>query len=540
MPRLGLPNHPPFPLSLLSYLNTMKSLSIRQNLWGAISVLVIATTMSTANAAITVDGSRDGGMEAEYSQIALQTHTTNWGAGNALANMYAADTGKLLNLFIAGRANDVTGNAVILFIDSKAGGVSNITNNLIKSGGFESDLNNLGVDGVSGLTFESGFVPDMAIRIFGTGAEAYASYFDLQKQIRVDLGRVDNATASHGAVTELRTTWTDVGVDSSFYGASIDGVEMSLNMALLGVPEGTQDVKLMAILVNGDSTYGSNQALGSLDTSADMAGGVNTFNFETEPGTQTLTFSVDRPALLPGDDEDGDGINNDVDPFPLAQTRDITFSVDMNVEAAKGDFTPPSSVEVQFFSGSQLALSTLTLTDPDLDLIYTGTQADVEGFDGDSFGTYKFTTDDVENTNSGYEFGFDRTFNLGVAETTQVLNTVFFSDDAIFDFGEWAAVNAGGQTAEEDFDKDGMPNGIEHFMGETGSSFTPNPQAIAGVVTWPRGPYVDPNGFSVWTTDDLTDDWDEVTESADVSDPASVKFTLPTGTPTLFVRLQVP
>lgn len=514
----------------------MKSLSIRQNLGGAISALLITTAMSTANAAITVDGSRDGGIETEYSQISLQTHTTGWDAGNALANMHAADTGKLLNLFIAGRAN---GNAVILFIDSKAGGVSNITNNLIKSGGFESDLNNL-VDGSTGMTFESGFEPDMAIRVYGTGVEAYASYFDLQKQIRVDLGRVDNATASHGAVTELRTTWTDVGADSSFYAAAVDGVEMSLNMALLGVPEGTQDVKLMAILVNGDSTFGSNQTLGSLNTNADMAGGVNAFNFETEPGVQTLTFSVSRPALVPGEDEDGDGITNDVDPFPLAQTRDITFSVDMNVEAAKGDFSAPSSVEVQFFSGSQAALSTLTLTDPDVDLIYTGTQSDVQGFEGDSFGTYKFTTDDPNNTNSGYEFGFDRTFNLGVAETTQVLGTVFFSDDAIFDYGEWSAVNAGGQTADGDFDLDGMLNGIEHFMGETGSSFTPNPQPIAGVVTWPRGPYVDPNGFSVWTTEDLTEDWDDVTESADVSDPASVKYTLPTGTPKLFVRLQVP
>ncbi len=518
----------------------MKSLSIHQNLGGAICALVIATsTMSTANAAITVDGNRDAGTETEYSQIALQTHTTNWGTGNALANMHAADTGKLLNLFIAGRAS---GNAVILFIDSKAGGVSNITNDLIKSGGFESDLNNLGLDGSSGMTFESGFEPDLAIRVYGTGAEAYASYFDLQKQIRVDLGQVDNATASHGPVIELRTLWTDVGADSSLYASAVDGVEMSLNMALLGVPEGAQDVKLMAILVNENSTYGSNQALASLDTSTDMGGGVNTFNFETEPGTQTLTFSVNRPALVPGEDEDGDGITNDVDPFPLAQTRDITFSVDMNVEAAKGDFSAPSNVQVQFFSGSQPALTTLTLTDPDLDLIYTATQSDVRGFDGDSFGTYKFITNDPNNTNGGYEFGFDRTFNLGTAETLQVLSTVFFSDDAIFDFIEWSNVNTGGQTAAEDFDNDGVPNGIEHFMGETGSSFTPNPQAINGVVTWPRGPYVNPNGFSVWTTEDLLSDWNDVTESGDVdvSDPAAVKFTVPTGPSQLFIRLQVP
>ncbi|MDP4645277.1 MAG: hypothetical protein NWS71_12620 [Opitutales bacterium] len=154
----------------------------------------------------------------------------------------------------------------------------------------------------------------------------------------------------------------------------------------------------------------------------------------------------------------------------------------------------------------------------------------------------EFTTNDAENTNGGYEFGFDRTFNLGVAETLQILNTVFFSDDAIFDFAEWSEVNAGGQTADEDFDKDGMPNGIEHILGETGSSFTPNPPAIGGVVTWPLGPYVDPNAFSVWTSENLSD-WNDATESADVSDPAAVKFTMPTpsaSTPKFFVRLQVP
>ena len=514
----------------------MKLLSIRQGLGGALSVIITAVAIPASHATIIVDGSRDAGSETEYSQFALQTHTTNWGSGNALANLHAADTGKLLNLFIAGRAN---GNAIVLFIDSKAGGVTSITNNLIKSGEFESDINNLAPDVGTGMTFESGFEPDMAIRVYGTGEEAYASYFDLGKQIRVDLGRVDNATASHGPVTQLRTIWTDVGADSSFYASAIDGVEMSLNMALLGVPEGAQDVKLMAILVNADSTFGSNQALGSLDTNADMEAGLNTFDFETEPGIQTLTVAVNRPALVAGDDEDGDGIINSADPFPLAQTRDITFSVDMNVESAKGDFSAPSSVQVQFFSGSQPALSTLTLTDPDFDLIYTGTQSDVQGFEGNSFGTYKFTTDDPNNTNFGFEFGFDRTFNLGSAETNQVLSAVFFSNDAILDFSEWAAVNAGGQTAEEDFDKDGMPNGIEHFMGETGSSFTPNPAPINGVVTWPRGPYVDPNAFKVWTSENLSL-WTDVTDSADVSDPAAVKFTIPTATLKVFVRLEAP
>lgn len=511
----------------------MKHQSIQHQM-GCLGTALLLTS-ANVSATITVDGTRDSTNETEYAQLALQTNTSGWGSGNAIANIYAADTGKLLNVMIAGRAN---GNAIILFIDSKTGGVSSISNNLIQSGGYEGDINNLAPGSGTGMTFESGFEPDMAIRVYGTGVEAYASLFDFEKRIRVDLGRVDDATASHGPVTELRTLWTDVGADSSFYGDALDGVEMALNMALLGVPEGSHDVKMMAVLVNDSSTFGSNQALGSLDGPADLAGGVNTVDFETMAGTQTLTVSVDRPALVAGEDEDGDGITNGADPFPLAQTRDITFSVNMNVEAAKGDFSAPSTVQVQFFSGSQPALSTLSLSDPDLDLVYTGTQSDVQGFEGDSFGTYKFITNDPNNTNGGYEFGFDRTFNLGAAETLQVLNTEFFSNDSFLSFTAWADVNAGGQSATEDFDKDGVLNGIEHFMGETGSSFTPNPQAINGVLTWPRGLYVDPDSFKIWTSEDLSD-WSDATGSADTSDPASVEFTIPTATPKLFVRLEV-
>ena len=40
-----------------------------------------------------------------------------------------------------------------------------------------------------------------------------------------------------------------------------------------------------------------------------------------------------------------------------------------------------------------------------------------------------------------------------------------------------------GQGSGQDFDKDGMPNGVEYFMGATGSSFTPNPPIAGGTVT---------------------------------------------------------
>jgi len=500
--------------------------------------LVCASLASTSvtRATITVDGTRNAGSETEYSLLAVQAQTSNWGTNNALANIYAAQTGKLLNLFIAGRAD---GNSIILFIDSKPGvGVSGITNDLIRSGGFETDLNHLALDGVNGMTFETGFQPDYAIRVYGSGTAAYASLFDLNRRIRVDLGEVDNATASHGAVSQLRVNWANVGADSSTYGAAVNGIEMSLNMALLGVPEGAQNVKIMALLVNSDSTYGSNQTLGSLTTSADMASGVQTINFQSQPGTQTLTIPVNRPALVPGDDEDGDGLLNSVDPFPLDPTRNITFSVNMNVQAAKAQFVPPSAVTVQFFTGSQPALSTLTLTDTASNLIYTGTLTNVKGFTGDSFGTYKFTSSDPHMPNSGYEYGYDRTFNLGPSGTTQTLSTVYFGDQSTLSYADWSASNGGGLSADKDTNGDGVPNGVAYFMGKIGSSFTANPPIIGGVVAWPRSPWATGVSFQVLTSVNLTS-WDDVTLSADTSDPAFVKYTLPPGVPKRFVRLAV-
>lgn len=506
-------------------------------------MFALATAITPSVAQVAVDGVRTAG--EGYSELAVQSHATEWGVSNSLANLHTEQTTKLLNLFVAGR---VDGNAMIVFVDSKAGGVSFIGNTLIQSGGFESDINNLGTSETSGMTFEPGFEPDYAIRVFGAGTEAYASLYDLQKRFRVDLGRVDTSggsLGSHGAVAGIRAEWEDV--NTADHAAAAKGVEISLNMALLGVPEGVQDVRLMAMIVNGPSDFGSNQVLGSLDTNAVMGAGVNTVDFGTDHATtQTLTVAVDRPALVAGDDEDGDGTTNDVDPFPLVQTRDIVFSVNMAVQEAKGLFTPGSSVQVQFFSGSQAPLSTLTLIDPEADLIYTGTLSDAGGFEGESFGTYKFITNDPNSPNGGYEFGFDRTFTLGAADVADTRGTVFFSNDDQFPlqgFAAWSAANAGGGAFNEDFDGDGVANGVEYFFGETGSSFTATPAPDNGVISWPRDPDAAGTTFRVLTSETLAmDSWVDATGDADTSDPNFVKYTLPSGTTApgkLFVRLEV-
>ncbi|MCX6876285.1 MAG: hypothetical protein NTW21_21130 [Verrucomicrobia bacterium] len=113
-------------------------------------------------------------------------------------------------------------------------------------------------------------------------------------------------------------------------------------------------------------------------------------------------------------------------------------------------------------------------------------------------------------------------------------------------FDTWAAANAGGQSADLDFDHDGISNGVEYFMGATGSTFTPNPPVVttAGVmtVTWPRDPTAVAT-FKVQVSDNLIDtDWTDILPSdpsIDETNPNQVTYTLPGGAPRKFCRLVV-
>ena len=109
-------------------------------------------------------------------------------------------------------------------------------------------------------------------------------------------------------------------------------------------------------------------------------------------------------------------------------------------------------------------------------------------------------------------------------------------------YGDWASLNADGQGADLDFDGDGVSNGVEYFMGQTGSSFTANPGIVAGKVRWPKNP--DFNGtFKVQVSETLAlGSWTDIAppnESIDESNPSEVIFTLPIGAAKKFARLHV-
>ena len=110
-------------------------------------------------------------------------------------------------------------------------------------------------------------------------------------------------------------------------------------------------------------------------------------------------------------------------------------------------------------------------------------------------------------------------------------------------YADWAATNAGGQDADEDFDSDGVPNGIEYFMNAP-AGFTASPGITGGAVSWTNGGNIASSAygteFVVQTSPDLVV-WTDVEESDEDLDnqAGSVSYTLPTGAGKLFVRLAV-
>jgi autotransporter-associated beta strand protein len=112
-------------------------------------------------------------------------------------------------------------------------------------------------------------------------------------------------------------------------------------------------------------------------------------------------------------------------------------------------------------------------------------------------------------------------------------------------YSAWQSANAPGQTVAQDHDNDGVDNGIEYFMGQSGSGFTALPVLNSlNNITWTVGDtYTGTYGthYVVQTSSDLTT-WSPVAiGNVNIDDTApgkSVSYTL-TGAGKRFVRLLV-
>ena len=143
-------------------------------------------------------------------------------------------------------------------------------------------------------------------------------------------------------------------------------------------------------------------------------------------------------------------------------------------------------------------------------------------------GTYGATDSGATN--------IDDTHFVGTAGVIQV-------QSATGGYSSWSS-NVSGQTADLDFNDDGVDNGIAYFMNNTGAISLPG--IVGGAVTWSNGGNIAASQYGtqyvVQTSQDLVD-WTDVPSGSlttNTSGPGgSLTYTLPTGQDNWFVRLVV-
>jgi hypothetical protein len=111
------------------------------------------------------------------------------------------------------------------------------------------------------------------------------------------------------------------------------------------------------------------------------------------------------------------------------------------------------------------------------------------------------------------------------------LNTAYVASG----YGTWATANAGGQSANQDYNNDGVQNGIAYFMGATGTATNPGLDA-ANKVTWPMSATFS-GTYEVQTSPNLGT-WTNVIPRP-LPAGGNLTYTLPPGLGTQFVRLLV-
>jgi hypothetical protein len=148
---------------------------------------------------------------------------------------------------------------------------------------------------------------------------------------------------------------------------------------------------------------------------------------------------------------------------------------------------------------------------------------------------------------TGIDFGADttaqlRSFQYGGASVQTTFDYVAVTTSTS-PFETWAQTNSGGQTANLDWDNDGVSNGVEFFMNSE-AGFTANPGLVGNTVTWPNGGNIPSSAygseFVVQTSTDLVN-WTDVPGTGDANlanTSGSVSYTV-TGSGKQFVRLKV-
>ena len=318
--------------------------------------------------------------------------------------------------------------------------------------------------------------------------------------------------------------------------------------------DGNLDVNLgngEKAILTGENDYTGTTSIGSSDTLQIGDGGttglLGTGDVDMDVSTSTLIFNrstaitANNNFVLDGtirQEGGGDLIlggniiidDNDGAIVTTAGTTSLNGALTCEVDTTSG-----SSQTLIVTGALNLGGATLTLIEDNPGVLTEGTKTTLIDYTGGSLtGSFAGLPEGATVTLGS------NSFEISYADASQVTLTAVASG-----YSAWATINAGGQGPDLDFDKDGVPNGVEYFFGETGSSFTPNPGIVGGTITWPKDPSANAT-FVVEVSTNLQDEvapgdggWTAANPIDVVDNGTSVVYTVPTGYPRLFARLRV-
>jgi hypothetical protein len=365
-------------------------------------LLAMAALFRSAEAlAITVDGTRD----VEYgSAVAVQGMQTGFGdvitldilGGSELDAAYAKFSDGRLYLMFTGN-HEPNFNKLDVFIDSAAGGENRLSSTP------EYDFNNGGnwiSKNLGGMRFDNGFTADYHLfsrwggnstpepyevdfvnRQGGTSAMVPGASEKLADPVvnLVSSGFIaagdvgPNASASsltqnlEYAINDSNTSGVSGGngvADQDAALAVTTGMEFSIALADIGSPTPGSQIKIVAVINNGDHNYLSNQILGSLQpnpTEQGNLGGDGTGGFTGSLGAlrgdYNHDFLVDAADYTVWRDNFGTTAS-----LPNDETPGVVDGEDY--DAWKTNFGRPAGIDLNFFPGEQFF--TLTVPGPGL------------------------------------------------------------------------------------------------------------------------------------------------------------------------------
>ena len=303
--------------------------------------LGVAFFASYAMAAPTVDGTRD----AVYgSALAVQSVQTQFGdanppgslSGSELDAGYARIEGGRLYIMLTGN-HEPNFNKLDVFIDSVAGGENTLsaTPDYDFFNGSSWISSNMG-----GLTFDSGFAADYhLLSRWGSGTGPYEVDFvnrsgggsamvpgshaaSPNASGFIAVGSIAAGSVGPNASGSALTQALDFAInDNNNAGvlggtgaanaanaaAVATGMEFSIALADLGNPAPGTDIKIAAMINNGDHNFLSNQVLGGLpagtgnlggDGAGGFTGSLGGVDFNNFTGNQYFSITVPEPASL--------------------------------------------------------------------------------------------------------------------------------------------------------------------------------------------------------------------------------------------------